>query len=81
MVLVIRLVFAFYLAILCGARQAFPSLIPNGHAAGLICPNLGHYGCGVGRYSLNRFGDDFELANFVWTKAFCEADSDGDNVT
>lgn len=79
--IVVSLVFAQ-----CCGRPTYPVELPNGNAyirpdSGLACPNLGHFGCGVGRYTLNHFAYDFENAGYKWTKEFCETDSDGDGVT
>ena len=42
------------------------------------CFGLGHATCEGGSFPLNAYGEAFKAAGFKWTKALCEADSDGD---
>jgi dopamine beta-monooxygenase len=46
-----------------------------------VCNGLGHASCGGGSLPLNAFGEALKNASFEWTKALCEADSDGDGLT
>ena len=39
---------------------------------------MGHATCKGGSLPLNAFGEDLKQADFKWTKALCEKDSDGD---
>lgn len=42
--------------------------------------NIGHL-TATGRTGKNAFGSAFASANYVWTVAYCQADSDGDGQT
>jgi dopamine beta-monooxygenase len=46
-----------------------------------VCNGLGHASCAGGSLPLNAFGKALKNASFEWTKALCEADSDGDGLT
>jgi dopamine beta-monooxygenase len=46
-----------------------------------VCNGVGHATCSGGSMPLNAFGQAFVDAGHKWTKALCEADSDGDGLT
>ncbi len=62
------------------ARPAYRDLIPNANQ-GLRCDRIGHYDCLIGNKTVNAFGQDFAKFGYVWSKEFCERDSDGDKVS
>jgi hypothetical protein len=45
------------------------------------CSGVAHDSCAGGSLPLNPFGVALKTAKFVWTRALCEADSDGDGLT
>ena len=53
----------------------------HGSRAGLWCSGVGHATCTGGTLPLNSFGAALKAHGFEWTKALCEADSDGDGLT
>jgi hypothetical protein len=62
----------------CLAWSSYKSKIPNGSMGGVghsVCTSPSSCGGGGSR---NSFGSAFASAGKAWTKAFCEADSDGD---
>lgn len=83
---------ALLLLALAKPTLAFPMLaahVPNGNAvacpAGVAgcetaptCSGVGHYSCIGGSLPLNPFGEALRNTGYQWTKALCEADSDGD---
>lgn len=48
---------------------------------GTWCSGIGHGTCRGGSLPLNPFGAALKAHGFEWTKALCEADSDGDGLT
>lgn len=46
-----------------------------------VCRGLGHTSCAGGTPTLNPFGEALRAADFQWTTALCQADSDGDGQT
>ena len=48
---------------------------------GSWCSAVGHANCIGGSLPLNPFGVHLKEHGFAWTKALCEADSDGDGLT
>lgn len=80
-----------FFASLVQARQEYVKLLPNGGGvpcppggSGCIagfCPAIGHTNC-AGTGDVNAFGNDFSnLGSGGWTRAYCQADSDGDGQT
>eukprot|EP00405_Crypthecodinium_cohnii_P022868 CAMPEP_0206473480 /NCGR_PEP_ID=MMETSP0324_2-20121206/32887_1 /ASSEMBLY_ACC=CAM_ASM_000836 /TAXON_ID=2866 /ORGANISM="Crypthecodinium cohnii, Strain Seligo" /LENGTH=161 /DNA_ID=CAMNT_0053948411 /DNA_START=111 /DNA_END=596 /DNA_ORIENTATION=+ len=64
-------------------HSTFVSLIPNGDKVkvdGETVAALGHVNA-EGDGIRNGFGHGFETAGEVWTKAFCQTDSDGDGAS
>ena len=45
------------------------------------CSGVAHHTCTGGSLPLNPFGVALKAAEFIWTKALCDADSDGDGLT
>ncbi|CDF34426.1 unnamed protein product [Chondrus crispus] len=75
----------FLLLPLASCMPQFLARIPNGGASvipnsGLTCLALGHEQCIPGA-PRNSFGLDFKAAEFRWTLALCQKDSDGDGLT
>ena len=60
--------------------QKFQKLIPNGAKVIAGSKALGHQN-DAGSGARNVFGKAFKDAGFKWSKALCEADSDGDGQT
>ena len=50
-------------------------------SSGWFCNGVGHRTCEGGSMPLNAFGKKWKEEGFRWTKALCEADSDGDGQT
>lgn len=71
----------------CDAK--LPGCTEHGTIAGVVdgtyafCQGIGHVDCRGGVYdaSLNTFGVAFIANGKAWTRALCEADSDGDGYT
>ena len=79
-------------AVVLGHAQ-YMNLIPNGHhirgkgalawhAVGHISPDPRHHvDYLLGGFGRNHFGADFKAAKYMWTKALCLQDSDGDGAS
>jgi len=68
--------------VLAGAHPEYVPLQPNG-ATVTIPKNvaaIGHVDK-AGGGALNKYGEDFSAQGNAWTRALCEADSDGDGQT
>ena len=68
------------------ALRHFLNRVPNGQAFRSLWPALGHVAPHGDQYSgsgfpRNKFGEDFKMAGFRWTKGLCEKDSDGDGLS
>ena len=67
------------------AKPEYRGKLPNPTAhdipgSGITCQRLGHEDCKTGNATVNKFGADFRAAGYVYTKEFCEKDSDEDGV-
>ncbi|KAJ8906075.1 hypothetical protein NDN08_002574 [Rhodosorus marinus] len=63
------------------AHREYLMLLPNGlRFSDTICVAFGHEMC-YGYAETNRFGKDFCLAGYTWSRDFCELDSDKDGFT
>mmetsp|Transcript_10228 Transcript_10228/g.14804 ORF Transcript_10228/g.14804 Transcript_10228/m.14804 type:complete len:370 (-) Transcript_10228:393-1502(-) len=63
------------------AHREYLRLLPNGlRFSDTICLAFGHELC-YGQAATNKFGKDFCLAGYTWSRDFCELDSDRDGFT
>lgn len=75
------------LVFLFGCAHALPKYrdaMPNPQATktdGLVCRELGHTGCVVGKATVNQFAQDFKANGYKYDEKFCKMDSDGDGVS
>ena len=75
-----RLPNGFRVACPPGVADCVPGDTQAGEPAS-VCYGVGHRTCKGGTLPLNPFGRAFKQNGYKWTKALCEADSDGDGFT
>ncbi|KAK1938081.1 Temptin [Phytophthora citrophthora] len=79
-VVAVTIALAAFFASETEASKKYVKLLPNGGNVPNV-PAIGHTDGTGDEDATNAFGDAFAEADYAWTKALCEADSDGDGQT